>query len=596
MRNFRTGCLSLLLACLFNFSARGQSDALEFPEGKSDVTLQLLRADDLLLTPVKINGRDVGLFIVDTGAAGMMIDPAIAQELGLPAVSKGTVNSGKLTSTMFAVDEVDIGGVKSHNAFVFSVDITQIRKESGLTRLRGAIGNQFFLSQTPFTLNWSAATLTLHRKAPSAPTDAVPVPLMLSGSRPHMLLNLGQRPGWFVIDTGASGGGLEFTPGFARLNRDWLKPMPWRPSTVTKAEGTTSRRMVRMPPTRLAGLPPRRFELAYSLSHTVTVDDDGVSGVIGSDILKTFVICFDYHASAAWFTPDAADGIPAEWSQAGFDPRSADLVGMTALMRAAGMGREDWVNRFLAAGAEINAQDSQKSTALHYAIWAESPRIVNLLLEAGATATARVGNAEATALHVAASRGQPMIVRSLLSHGAKVDEQDVFGRTPLIAAAESGDRETIELLIKAGSDLNTVSAVSGSAVNTAVLHGSMEGVRTLVEAGADLNRTDRLKTPLLYTAASEGHLEALKFLLDHEMDPNAKNSDGKTPLMAAADDGNVEVVRLLLDRGADPSIEDRQKKTAFDFAAADLKADAMKLLYPRRSATAPSSRPGNEPK
>ena len=66
-------CLIGLLATVSSEFAKGQSEGLhygpplQFPENQKEIVLPLKRAGNWLLAPLKINGTEAGLFIVDTG-------------------------------------------------------------------------------------------------------------------------------------------------------------------------------------------------------------------------------------------------------------------------------------------------------------------------------------------------------------------------------------------------------------------------------------------------------------------------------------------------------------------------------------------------
>ena len=63
----------------------------------------------------------------------------------------------------------------------------------------------------------------------------------------------------------------------------------------------------------------------------------------------------------------------------------------------------------------------------------------------------------ATPLHFAASRGHLSVVKWLVFHGAKADEKDDCGRTPLDDAAENRHADVVELL-SASAGATTASA------------------------------------------------------------------------------------------------------------------------------------------
>ncbi|GMH36849.1 hypothetical protein BSKO_04722 [Bryopsis sp. KO-2023] len=75
------------------------------------------------------------------------------------------------------------------------------------------------------------------------------------------------------------------------------------------------------------------------------------------------------------------------------------------------------------------------------------------LLESGADVNAR-SSIHVTSLHYAAYAGSSELIQLLLDNGAEIDAQSKFGETPLHWAAKYGSGEAIEVLKNAGADLS----------------------------------------------------------------------------------------------------------------------------------------------
>ncbi len=109
--------------------------------------------------------------------------------------------------------------------------------------------------------------------------------------------------------------------------------------------------------------------------------------------------------------------------------------------------QHEMVKYLLGRGAAINAQDSQKCSALHFASsLGFTSIVVELLLNSEYPNEKRIDVNSAdvrgnTALHEAASRGHKDIAFHLLASGANPKIRNVSGRTPVDEALKNGKKE-----------------------------------------------------------------------------------------------------------------------------------------------------------
>jgi uncharacterized protein len=105
----------------------------------------------------------------------------------------------------------------------------------------------------------------------------------------------------------------------------------------------------------------------------------------------------------------------------GFDPNSkltqGPRPGITALLLAITMGREDLVQILLDAKADPNLADEKGFRAVHNAVLQMNPRILQTLVDAGANVNAQTSTG-ATPLFLAASNDSVEMIQSLCSKGA----------------------------------------------------------------------------------------------------------------------------------------------------------------------------------
>jgi ankyrin repeat protein len=123
--------------------------------------------------------------------------------------------------------------------------------------------------------------------------------------------------------------------------------------------------------------------------------------------------------------------------------------GTLALHEAVKMRRPDIVAVILEYGADnirsvLNSQAGSYLPMLRFAALSCTPRIVEMLLEHGAS----IGGTRA--LHTAASYSRLETMRVLMKHGADVNEI-VDGDTPMHSAASKGEVEAMELLKENGA-------------------------------------------------------------------------------------------------------------------------------------------------
>src|SRR5438093_1621508 len=257
---------------------------------------------------------------------------------------------------------------------------------------------------------------------------------------------------------------------------------------------------------------------------------------------------------------------------------SADLA--DAVMK----GNKAAVRSLLQKKADVNAAQSDGTTALHWAARLDDLEMADLLIHSGANVSAATRGG-ATPLELAAVNGSAAMIEKLIKAGADVNPRlTKYGDTALMMAARA--------------DVNTITADGKGSLELAIYNGNYEIASFLIDNKANLNHADAEGFTPLFWAVDRRNMETnpgmpwmvtadpfplIKKLLASGANPNAfvdniptsrRSALNLTPrttfataLPRAAFSADLELVELLLSYGADPNIASSHAKTALMQAA-----------------------------
>jgi ankyrin repeat protein len=191
------------------------------------------------------------------------------------------------------------------------------------------------------------------------------------------------------------------------------------------------------------------------------------------------------------------------------------------------------------------------------AIYNGNPARIKRLIEAGANVNAKNSDGT-TALMEASSRGYTEIMRLLIEAGADVNTQDKNGYTALMMATSNGWHGAVKLLIEEGAKINTKSNYGHTALMVALYKGDLPPAKLLIEAGAvvHLQNNDGDKTLLtaLYSVIFNNE-EVIRGITTVEFPIKVGEEfitwvHDLTALIFVTSRGHEEVVKLLIENGA----------------------------------------------
>lgn len=277
---------------------------------------------------------------------------------------------------------------------------------------------------------------------------------------------------------------------------------------------------------------------------------------------------------------------------------SASVLGaaVSDVADAAMRGNKAALRSLLQKKADVNATQTDGTTALHWAVRSDDLETAELLIRAGASvsATNRVG---ATPLQLASLNGNAAMIEKLVKAGANPNTPlTKEGDTALMMAARTGKTDAIKALLDNGAQINAREAWGGTtSLMWAVSEGHVAAAKMLVDRGANVNvRSNYVPaangrgfegrlpvdatadqaveeyasgwfTPLMF-ASREGDLESARALVSAGADVNAISGDGKNVLAIAIFNGSYAVASFLIDNKADVNQPDSQRFTPLFWA------------------------------
>jgi ankyrin repeat protein len=197
------------------------------------------------------------------------------------------------------------------------------------------------------------------------------------------------------------------------------------------------------------------------------------------------------------------------------------------LFRAAESGSAECVRLLLAAGAEPNARDSSKRTAMYYA-------------------------------------GSTEVVRALMHARLPLEDADEYGWSPLVNAFSDGEDALprVKALIEAGANVNATHDRGYTAFMSAVGSNRYPALlRLLVASGADPHAVTELGYNAFHASidvngeanAEEAVRDTLGYLKELGVNIEHRNSSNQTPLARGIQEGTGIEVKVLCELGADPN-------------------------------------------
>lgn len=268
----------------------------------------------------------------------------------------------------------------------------------------------------------------------------------------------------------------------------------------------------------------------------------------------------------------------------GADANAVDNKGRSPLGATMGWlgGGLDANRRFLfAKGANPNALRQDGHTELTWAVVRDNEHGVQWLLWMGIDPQQRTQHG--TPFEVAVQEGNQRIIDLLRRHG--VDGRTRLSDNPiwlLDNGAKRGDLATIDEALKGGAKIDEPNAKGDTPLICAIGKRNVGAARHLLERGANLDAVNPKTgwTPLLTTVIWD-YSEMTDFrkeLLEAGADPNVASNSGETPLMRAVWHHPTTPLKQLIEYGADLNARDKKGRTALGRAIADGKLETADYL------------------
>jgi predicted aspartyl protease len=265
---------------------------VEFPNSPAPVRLPVRFVNGLTVVRL-IVGRGAYDFLLDSGAAGIVVDPSIVDQQHLERYGQHVATTlGSFPETTTIVPQITVGPLRMRNVVARVVTVPFHLDEH--THVAGLLGFDFFADavvhlELARNLAEALPPATFH-----APPDAVPVALTLDDKTPAVRARIDNAVGRVVLDTGANR--TIFETAFAERG-DFAPERVASKTFVRGMGGFADAEAARVPAIDLGGL--TSHDAMADISN-LDLGADDTDGVLGSDLLRTFDLWFDYRTNTVY--------------------------------------------------------------------------------------------------------------------------------------------------------------------------------------------------------------------------------------------------------------------------------------------------------
>lgn len=262
-------------------------DFVEFPASVTSARIPGRFVNGLFVVRVSVNGRPYD-FLLDSGAAGIVIDPSVAEQANLERYGSRVGSTiGSFTESTAIVTTLGVGALKMQHVITRVVPVPF--RIDDRTKISGLLGFDFF-ADAIVHLDYDRGIAEAIDKPAFKVENMTSVPLALDDKTPSVKAHIGSAVARLTIDTGANR-----TLVFSQF-ADRADLAGARIAATTRFRGvggTGNGEMTRI----------HTFEFAnVTLSDTpveIANDDFGsedTDGILGADLLKNYEVFFDYPA------------------------------------------------------------------------------------------------------------------------------------------------------------------------------------------------------------------------------------------------------------------------------------------------------------
>jgi predicted aspartyl protease len=265
---------------------------VEFPPNVASVHLPMRVVNGLCVVKVRVGAKDYD-FLLDSGAAGIVIDPTVADDAHVETVgARVGATIGTFNETTAIVPVMNVGPLRMRSVVARVVPIPFHLDER--TRIAGLLGFDFFLDTVVHIDLDHGIANAIAQSAFKPPPDAVPVPLALDDRTPVAHARADARTGRIVLDTGANRS--LFTPAFASRADVAIDPAA-ATAQFRGMGGMGTAATVHLKSFEIAALPV--FDPVVDVSNANLGAED-IDGTAGTDVLHAYDLFFDYRSAALY--------------------------------------------------------------------------------------------------------------------------------------------------------------------------------------------------------------------------------------------------------------------------------------------------------
>ncbi|MDX6406447.1 MAG: hypothetical protein QOH70_3902 [Blastocatellia bacterium] len=282
------------------YNRQQSAPLIRFASGASSLHIPFQLSSNVIFLQVRVNGSEPLWFILDTGAAGTLLDTNRAKTLGIKVSGGGNVEGvgeASVAAGMAKNVSFSLPGVDFEARVVVVLPLSNLNRYIGRV-VDGVLGHDFF-SRYVVEIDYATRVINVYEPKDfhySGPGDSIPLDLKNNASSVRARLGLpGRAPieGNFRIDTGGSHTLILHSP---YVNRQKVLESVSRTIAAPSAGlgGETSIRLGRVQGLQLGRFALENVVTGLAVSAKGALANPDLTGNIGDGILRRFKVIFDY--------------------------------------------------------------------------------------------------------------------------------------------------------------------------------------------------------------------------------------------------------------------------------------------------------------